>query len=159
MIKNSQPTRQSEELPQFYRRFCDYYGETVNAFLLRLDFSLSSLLLQSCFLPLLLSSPTPFQFFFSRTTSGIHCFCPRPCVTWTQSKCTRAEKFTCCTFELFFFFSEILFEHLLLFQFLCVEILYILNGHEFEPTPGDGEGQGSLASCSPWDHKESDMTE
>ena len=25
-----------------------------------------------------------------------------------------------------------------------------LNGHEFEHTPGDGEGQGSLASCSPW---------
>ena len=24
------------------------------------------------------------------------------------------------------------------------------NGHEFEQTPGDGEGQGSLASCSPW---------
>ena len=26
-------------------------------------------------------------------------------------------------------------------------------------TPGDGEGQGSLACCSPWGHKESDMTE
>ena len=25
-----------------------------------------------------------------------------------------------------------------------------LNGHEFEQTPGDSEGQGSLASCSPW---------
>ena len=25
-----------------------------------------------------------------------------------------------------------------------------LNGHEFEPAPGDGEGQGSLACCSPW---------
>ena len=25
-----------------------------------------------------------------------------------------------------------------------------LNGHEFEETPGDGEGQGSLACCSPW---------
>ena len=25
-----------------------------------------------------------------------------------------------------------------------------LNGHEFEQTPGDGEGQGSLACCSPW---------
>ena len=25
-----------------------------------------------------------------------------------------------------------------------------LNGHEFELTPGDGEGQGSLACCSPW---------
>ena len=26
-----------------------------------------------------------------------------------------------------------------------------LNGLEFEQTPGDGEGQGSLACCSPWD--------
>ena len=25
-----------------------------------------------------------------------------------------------------------------------------LNGHESEQTPGDGEGQGSLACCSPW---------
>ena len=24
-----------------------------------------------------------------------------------------------------------------------------LNGHEFEQAPGDGEGQGSLACCSP----------
>ena len=31
-------------------------------------------------------------------------------------------------------------------------------GHEFEQAPGDGEGQGSLASYSPWGHKESDMT-
>ena len=34
-----------------------------------------------------------------------------------------------------------------------------LNGHEFEQTPGDGEGQRGLACCSPWGHKESDMTE
>jgi len=34
-----------------------------------------------------------------------------------------------------------------------------LNGHEFEQTPGDGEGQGSLACCSAWGHKESDMSE
>ena len=34
-----------------------------------------------------------------------------------------------------------------------------LNGHEFEQTPGDSEGQGSLACCSPWGHKESDTTE
>ena len=34
-----------------------------------------------------------------------------------------------------------------------------LNEHEFEQTPGDGEGQGSLACCSPWGHKELDMTE
>ena len=34
-----------------------------------------------------------------------------------------------------------------------------LNGHECEQTPGDGEGQGSLACCSPWSCKESDITE
>ena len=33
-----------------------------------------------------------------------------------------------------------------------------LNGHEFEQTPEDSEGQGSPACCSPWGHKESDMT-
>ena len=33
------------------------------------------------------------------------------------------------------------------------------NGHEFEQAPGDSEGQGSLAYCSPWGCKESDMTE
>ena len=34
-----------------------------------------------------------------------------------------------------------------------------LNGHEFEQASGDGEGQGSLACCSPWGHKESDTTD
>ena len=41
-----------------------------------------------------------------------------------------------------------------------------LNGHEFEQALGAGEGQGSLAwgqgslaCCSPWAHKESDTTE
>ena len=34
-----------------------------------------------------------------------------------------------------------------------------LNGHEFEQVLGVGDGQGSLAWCSPWDHKESDMSE
>ena len=34
-----------------------------------------------------------------------------------------------------------------------------LNEHEFESTPGVGNGQGGLACCSPWGHKESDMTE
>ena len=33
-----------------------------------------------------------------------------------------------------------------------------LNGHEFEQTVEDGEGQGSLACCSSWGCKESDMT-
>ena len=34
-----------------------------------------------------------------------------------------------------------------------------LNGHEFEQILGDGEGQGSLACCSPWGHKKLDTTE
>ena len=34
-----------------------------------------------------------------------------------------------------------------------------INGHEFEKALGDSEGQGSLGCCSPWSHKESDMTE
>ena len=34
-----------------------------------------------------------------------------------------------------------------------------LNGHELEHTLGDGEGQGSLACCSPWFYQELDTTE
>ena len=34
-----------------------------------------------------------------------------------------------------------------------------LNGHEFEQTPGDSEGQRSLVGCSPRGREESDMTE
>ena len=34
-----------------------------------------------------------------------------------------------------------------------------LSGHEYEQAPGVGDGQGSLACCSPWDNKESDTTE
>ena len=34
-----------------------------------------------------------------------------------------------------------------------------LNRLEFGQTPGDEEGQGSLAYCSPWGHKELDVTE
>ena len=33
------------------------------------------------------------------------------------------------------------------------------NEHEFEQTPGDSDGQGSLACCSPWSRKESDTTD
>ena len=32
------------------------------------------------------------------------------------------------------------------------------NEHELGHTPGDGEGLGGLTCCSPWGHKESDMT-
>ena len=34
-----------------------------------------------------------------------------------------------------------------------------LNGHDFEQTPGDGDGKGSLTCCSPWGCKELDTTE
>ena len=34
-----------------------------------------------------------------------------------------------------------------------------LNEHECEQTPGDGEGKGSLACCSPCGHKGLDMTQ
>ena len=34
-----------------------------------------------------------------------------------------------------------------------------LYGHEFEQALGDSEGCRSLACCSPWGHKELDMTE
>ena len=34
-----------------------------------------------------------------------------------------------------------------------------LNGHEFDQALGDSEVQGSLACCSPWGRKESDITE
>ena len=33
-----------------------------------------------------------------------------------------------------------------------------LNGHEFDQTPGDSEGQGSLVCCSPCGHEELDTT-
>ena len=32
------------------------------------------------------------------------------------------------------------------------------NGHKSEQTPGDSEGQGGLACCSPWGHRESNVT-
>ena len=34
-----------------------------------------------------------------------------------------------------------------------------LDFYEFEQSAGVGDGQGSLTSCSPWGHKELDMTE
>ena len=34
-----------------------------------------------------------------------------------------------------------------------------LDGHEFEQALGVGDRQGSLVCCSPWGHKELDMTE
>ena len=34
-----------------------------------------------------------------------------------------------------------------------------LDGHEFEQFLGVSNGQGSLVCCSPWGHKEQDITE
>ena len=34
-----------------------------------------------------------------------------------------------------------------------------MDGHEFEHTPRDGEGQGILVFCSPWGCKEWETTE
>ena len=36
---------------------------------------------------------------------------------------------------------------------------WMVDGHEFEQAPEFGDGQGRLVCCSPWDHKELDMTE
>ena len=33
-----------------------------------------------------------------------------------------------------------------------------LDGHDSGQTPGNSDGQGSLACCSPWGHEESDTT-
>ena len=40
-----------------------------------------------------------------------------------------------------------------------VEWHHQLNGHKFEQTPGDSEGQGRLVCCSSWGRKELDTTE
>ena len=39
-----------------------------------------------------------------------------------------------------------------------MEYLISENGHEFEQTPWDSEEEGSLAFCSPWGHRELEMT-
>ena len=53
---------------------------------------------------------------------------------------------------------------LLLFRIILVHhnlpfLTVHVDRHEFEQALGVGDGQGSLASCSPWGHKESDTTE
>ena len=44
-------------------------------------------------------------------------------------------------------------------EYEMVEWHHWLNGHEFEHAAVVGDGRGSLACCSPWDHNMSDMTE
>ena len=38
-------------------------------------------------------------------------------------------------------------------------MVHRLDGHEFGSTPGVGDGQGGLACCNSWSHRESDTTE
>ena len=40
-----------------------------------------------------------------------------------------------------------------------IEWHHWLDGYEFEQAPGVGDGQGSLVCCSPWVHKELDITQ
>ena len=42
---------------------------------------------------------------------------------------------------------------------LYIEWYHRVDGHEFEQALGVGDGQRSLAHCSPWGRKESDLTE
>ena len=47
-------------------------------------------------------------------------------------------------------------------RYNCISFLFVDYAaveHEFEQTPGDSEGQGSLACYSPWGCKELDMTQ
>ena len=44
-------------------------------------------------------------------------------------------------------------------KYEMVEWHHRLNGHKFEQTLGDSEGQRSLLCCSPWGHKELDTTQ
>ena len=50
-------------------------------------------------------------------------------------------------------------EKTLMLRMMMVGWHHWLNGHEFEQALGVGDGQGRLACCSPWGHKESDTTE
>ena len=38
-------------------------------------------------------------------------------------------------------------------------VYHRLDAHGSEQAPGVGDGHGSLTCCSPWGHKESDVTE
>ena len=51
-------------------------------------------------------------------------------------------------------FSSLPIFHVIIGCHLCQ-----LSRHEFDQTLGEGEGQGSLACCSPWGCKEVDTTE
>ena len=54
-------------------------------------------------------------------------------------------------------FSKIDFNSLYFFRAIVWH--HSLDGREYKQALGVGDGQGSLACCSPWGHKESDVTE
>ena len=56
-------------------------------------------------------------------------------------------------------FAKFLKCFLMNYFILYIEWYHRIDGHEFEQAPGVGDGQRSLACCSPWGRKESDMTE
>ena len=56
-------------------------------------------------------------------------------------------------------FNKCMFHMCLKYAWQRMRWLNSINGHDFEQTPGDSGGQGSLECCSPWGYKESDKTE
>ena len=61
-----------------------------------------------------------------------------------------------------FFLPNLIYKNMWKYIFIFIKQIWIclkFNGHEFEQSPGVGDRQGSLACCSPWGCKESDMTE
>ena len=68
------------------------------------------------------------------------------------------RKCECCV-TLWSKWREIWGPHVLVRSVIVVRCHHWLNGHDFEQTLGDGEGQGSRACCGPWGGKESDTTE
>ena len=86
----------------------------------------------------------PLSIGFSRQEdwSGV----PLPSPSWLHRKCTNAEK-------------DWKKDDKGMTEDELVGWHHWLDGHEFAQALGVGNGQGSLACCSPWGHKESDMTE
>ena len=68
------------------------------------------------------------------------------------------RKRECCV-TLWSKWGEIWGPHILVWSAIMVRWHHWLNGHDFEQTPGDGEGQGSLVCCGPRGRKELDRTE
>ena len=80
-----------------------------------------------------------------------------------ECDCIQRQSFFFFFFSIrHFYFLFKLFPFLFPFYFILeygwLRWHHQLNGHEFEQTPGENEGQGSLESYNPWGRKESDAT-